>query len=29
LPAGTYVVHWVDVSVDGHRLQGSYQFTVR
>ena len=29
LPTGTYVVHWVDVSVDGHRLQGSYQFTVR
>ena len=28
LPAGTYVVHWVNVSVDGHRLQGSYQFTV-
>ena len=29
LPAGTYVVHWVNVSVDGHRLQGSYKFTVR
>lgn len=29
LSAGTYVVHWVDVSVDGHRLQGSYRFTVR
>jgi copper resistance protein C len=29
LPAGTYVVHWVNVSVDGHRLEGSYKFTVR
>jgi copper resistance protein C len=29
LPAGTYVVHWVNVSVDGHRLQGSYRFTVQ
>jgi len=29
LNAGTYVVHWVNVSVDGHRLQGSYNFTVR
>jgi copper resistance protein C len=29
LPAGTYVVHWVNVSVDGHHLQGSYKFTVR
>ncbi len=29
LPPGTYVVHWVNVSVDGHRLQGSYKFTVR
>jgi copper resistance protein C len=29
LPTGTYVVHWVNVSVDGHRLQGSYKFTVR
>jgi hypothetical protein len=29
LPAGTYIVHWVNVSVDGHRLQGSYKFTVR
>ena len=26
---GTYVVHWANVSVDGHRLQGSYKFTVR
>ncbi|MGA7109527.1 MAG: copper resistance protein CopC [Terracidiphilus sp.] len=29
LPAGTYIVLWVNVSVDGHRLQGSYKFTVR
>jgi copper resistance protein C len=29
LAAGTYVVHWVNVSVDGHRLDGSYRFTVR
>lgn len=29
LPPGTYLVHWVNVSVDGHRLQGSYKFTVR
>jgi len=29
LSAGTYVVHWVNVSVDGHRLQGIYKFTVR
>jgi methionine-rich copper-binding protein CopC len=28
LPPGTYVVHWANVSVDGHRLQGSYKFTV-
>lgn len=29
LPRGTYIVHWANVSVDGHRLQGSYKFTVR
>jgi methionine-rich copper-binding protein CopC len=29
LPAGTYVVHWTNVSVDGHHLAGSYKFTVR
>jgi hypothetical protein len=29
LPAGIYVVHWVNVSVDGHHLQGSYKFIVR
>ena len=29
LATGTYVVHWVNVAVDGHRLDGSYKFTVR
>jgi methionine-rich copper-binding protein CopC len=29
LSAGTYVVHWVNVSVDGHRLEGNYKFTVQ
>jgi copper resistance protein C len=29
LAAGTYVVHWVNVAVDGHRLEGSYKFTVQ
>ena len=29
LSAGTYIVHWVSVAVDGHRLDGSYKFTVR
>jgi methionine-rich copper-binding protein CopC len=29
LPAGTYVVHWANVSVDGHRLEGSYKFKVQ
>lgn len=29
LSAGTYVVNWSNVSVDGHHLQGSYKFTVR
>ena len=29
LKPGTYVVHWVNVAVDGHRLDGSYKFTVR
>src|ERR1700751_3762227 len=24
LTAGTYVVHWVSVALDGHRLEGSY-----
>lgn len=29
LAAGTYVVQWVSVALDGHRLEGSYKFTVR
>ena len=29
LTAGTYVVHWVSVALDGHRLEGSYKFTVQ
>jgi copper resistance protein C len=29
LPAGTYVVHWANVSIDGHRLEGSYKFKVQ
>jgi len=29
LSPGTYTVHWVSVAVDGHRLDGSYKFTVR
>ena len=29
LAAGVYSVHWVTVSTDGHRLAGSYQFTVK
>jgi copper resistance protein C len=29
LNAGTYTVHWVNVSADGHRLEGRYKFTVQ
>ena len=29
LSPGVYVVHWVSVATDGHRLQGSYKFTVK
>jgi copper resistance protein C len=29
LTAGTYIVHWANVAVDGHRLGGSYKFTVQ
>ena len=28
LPAGTYTVNWTTASVDGHPLQGSYEFTI-
>ena len=29
LTTGTYIVHWVSVAVDGHRLEGSYKLTVQ
>jgi copper resistance protein C len=29
LTTGIYVVHWANVAVDGHRLEGSYKFTVQ
>ncbi len=29
LTPGTYIVHWVNVAVDGHRLDGNYKFTVQ
>jgi methionine-rich copper-binding protein CopC len=29
LPAGVYTVNWVAVSVDSHRSQGEYKFTVK
>jgi hypothetical protein len=29
LTAVTYIVHWANVAVDGHRVEGSYKFTVR
>ena len=29
LQPGSYVVHWVSVAADGHRLEGQYSFTVR
>lgn len=29
LAPGVYVVHWVSVATDGHRLEGSYNFTVK
>lgn len=29
LPPGAYVVHWVSVATDGHRLEGTYKFTVK
>jgi len=28
LPAGTYTVNWTTQSVDGHPLQGAYEFTI-
>jgi hypothetical protein len=29
LALGVYVVHWVSVATDGHRLEGTYKFTVK
>jgi methionine-rich copper-binding protein CopC len=29
LVAGSYLVKWVAVSLDGHRTSGSYRFTVK
>jgi methionine-rich copper-binding protein CopC len=29
LTAGTYIVRWINVAVDGHRLEGSYKFIVQ
>ena len=29
LDAGDYTVEWVSVAVDGHKMNGSYKFTVK
>lgn len=29
LPPGVYVVRWVSVATDGHRLEGNYKFTAK
>lgn len=29
LRPGGYLVHWVSVAVDGHRMEGEYKFTVK
>ena len=29
LPAGGYLVQWVSVAPDGHRMEGEYKFTVK
>ena len=29
LSPGIYVVRWVSVATDGHRLEGNYKFTVK
>jgi methionine-rich copper-binding protein CopC len=26
---GNYAIHWSNVALDGHRLEGSYKFTVK
>jgi len=29
LPPGGYLVQWVSLAADGHRLEGEYKFTVK
>ena len=29
LQPGGYLVHWVTVAADGHRMEGEYKFTVK
>jgi len=29
LAPGGYLVHWVSLAADGHRLEGEYKFTVK
>lgn len=29
LKPGGYLVHWVSVAADGHRMEGEYKFTVK
>jgi methionine-rich copper-binding protein CopC len=29
LKPGDYLVHWVSVAPDGHRMEGEYKFTVK
>jgi len=29
LQPGGYLVHWVSVATDGHRMEGEYKFTVK
>jgi copper resistance protein C len=29
IQAGGYLVHWVTVAADGHRMEGEYKFTVK
>jgi methionine-rich copper-binding protein CopC len=29
LTPGGYLVHWVSVATDGHRMEGEYKFTVK
>jgi hypothetical protein len=29
LKPGDYLVHWVTVAADGHRMEGEYKFSVK